>query len=58
MGEGLGSYVSIKKVPKVHQSTGELGGDFPRFDGCMDKFVTRASLAAPTVQLRSLCWCL
>ncbi|KAF3946200.1 hypothetical protein CMV_027505 [Castanea mollissima] len=43
----MGSHVSAEKVPKVQSSTNELGGDFPRSDGCVDRFVTHAFSAGP-----------
>ena len=45
MGEGSGSHVSAEKVPKLSPSSGELDGDLPRIDECVDDIVTHASLA-------------
>nr|POE97245.1 hypothetical protein CFP56_60347 [Quercus suber] len=41
VGEGSGSH--ILKIPKLSPSTGELEGDLPRTDGCVDEFETHVS---------------
>ena len=45
MGKRLGSHASAKKGLKLSSSTGELDGDLPRIDECVDDIVTHASLA-------------
>ena len=43
VGEGSGSHVSAEKVPKLSPSSGELDGDLPRTNGCVDEILTSAS---------------
>nr|XP_023873626.1 thaumatin-like protein 1 [Quercus suber] len=45
--KGSGSHASAEKAPKLSPSTGELGGDLPRADGCVDEILTHDSSAGP-----------
>nr|POF09828.1 hypothetical protein CFP56_63632 [Quercus suber] len=43
VGEGSGSHILAEKISKLSPSTGELEGDLPKTDGCVDEFETHVS---------------
>ncbi|KAL0007922.1 hypothetical protein SO802_009424 [Lithocarpus litseifolius] len=47
VGEGSGSHTSAEKHPELSPSAGELGGDLPRADGCVEEILSHISSAGP-----------